>query len=152
MEQINTIKKTSEVRLETLKKDVVLGEAEFEEERNKASFAGVQSSKEKKKQLTEKQSLLRSIQEKTEGMEQLEQRVVAGLAHISDILFIPKSEDDAPVLNLVRDIEAVLDTLINEREKLAQQQQGQTQQPGMGGIDSPSRMLRDSTSVVRSFF
>ncbi len=73
---------------------------------------------------------------------------MAGLAHISDILFIPKSEDDAPVSDLHKNIEAVLDTLINEREKqLQQQQQGQAQQ---AGVDSQSKMAntRDSGSVV----
>ena len=88
--------------------------------------------------MAEKQQRLRQIKEKTEAMEQLEQKVVAGLAHVSDILFIPKSEDDAPVLNLVRDIEAVLDTLINEREKQLQQQQG-------GGS---SALGRDTSSSV----
>ncbi len=123
-QQINTIKKTSEARLDTLKKEVVAVESELEEVRYEASFAGVQSTKEHKKQLSEKQTKLKQIKEKTEAMEQLEQKVVAGLAHISDILFIPKSEEDAPVVNLIRDIEAVLDTLINEREKQLQQQQG----------------------------
>ena len=88
------------------------------------------------------------MKEKTEAIEQLQQRVVAGLAHISDILFIPKSEDDAPVSDLHKNIEAVLDTLINEREKqLQQQQQGQAQQ---AGVDSQSKMAntRDSGSVV----
>ncbi len=107
-----------------LKKEVVSVESELEEVRYEASFAGVQSSKEHKKQLAEKQQKLRQIKEKAESMEQLEQKVVAGLAHISDILFIPKSDDDAPVVNLIRDIEAVLDVLINEREKQVQQQQG----------------------------
>lgn len=124
-----------------LKKEVVTVESELEEVRYEASFAGVQSSKEHKKQLADKQSKLRHVKEKTEGMEQLEQKVVAGLAHISDILFIPKSEEDAPVLNLVRDIEAVLDTLINEREKQLQQQQG--------GQGTQGGAMRDSsTSVV----
>jgi hypothetical protein len=122
--QIHVIKKASESRLELLKKEVVQVESELEEVRYEASFAGVQSSKEHQKQLAEKQQKLRHIKEKTESMEQLEQKIVSGLAHISDILFIPKSEEDAPVLNLVRDIEAVLDTLINEREKQLQQQQG----------------------------
>ncbi|RYH29193.1 hypothetical protein EON65_09360 [archaeon] len=123
-QQIKQIKKGSESRLDFLKKEVVQVESELEEVRYEASFAGVQSSKEHKKQLAEKQQKLRQIKEKTEAMEQLAQKAVAGLAHISDILFIPKSEEDAAVLNLVREIEAVLDTLINEREKQLQQQQG----------------------------
>eukprot|EP00981_Chlorochromonas_danica_P013878 scaffold7012_cov166-Ochromonas_danica.AAC.2 len=75
-------------------------------------------------------------------MEQLEQKAVAGLAHVSDILFIPKSEDDAAVNNLVREIEAVLDTLINEREKQIQQQQGGT--AGVGGRDSASSVIGET--------
>ena len=149
MEQIRTIKKTSEARLETMKKEVVVVEAELEEVRYTASLAGVTTNKEYKKQLGEKQQKLRQVKEKTEAIEQLQQRVVAGLAHISDILFIPKSEDDAPVSDLHKNIEAVLDTLINEREKqLQQQQQGQAQ--GAAGADSQSKMAntRDSGSVV----
>lgn len=140
IDQINGIKKTSEARLEAMKKEVVTVESELEEVRYEASFAGGQSSKEHMKQLAEKQQRLRQTKEKTETAEQLEQNVVAGLAHISDILFIPKSEDDAPVINLVRDIEAVLDTLINEREKQLQQQQGQK-----NGEDK-----RESTNAVVS--
>jgi hypothetical protein len=129
-------------------------ESELEEVRYEASFAGVQSSKEHKKQLAEKQQKLRQVKEKTEGMEQLEQKVVAGLAHISDILFIPKSEDDAPVLNLIRDIEAVLDTLINEREKQLQQQQGggnaNTSGMSLGGGLTSAGGMRDSISSMVS--
>lgn len=150
VEQIRSIKKTSEARLEMMKKEVIAVEAELEEVRYTASLAGVTTNKEYKKQLGEKQQKMRQIKEKTEAMEQLQQRVVAGLAHISDILFIPKSEDDAPVSDLHKNIEAVLDTLINEREKqLQQQQQGQAQ--GQAGADAQSKMAntRDSGSVVR---
>lgn len=150
VDQIRTIKKTSEARLEMMKKEVISVEAELEEVRYTASLAGVTTNKEYKKQLGEKQQKLRQVKEKTEAIEQLQQRVVAGLAHISDILFIPKSEDDAPVSDLHKNIEAVLDTLINEREKqLQQQQQGQAQ-GGQVGVDSQSKMAntRDSGSVV----
>lgn len=130
-------------------------ESELEEVRYEASFAGVQSTKEHKKQLSEKQTKLKQIKEKTEAMEQLEQKVVAGLAHISDILFIPKSEEDAPVLNLIRDIEAVLDTLINEREKQLQQQQGgggaaNTSGLSVGGGLTSAGGMRDSLSSMVS--
>eukprot|EP01032_Pedospumella_encystans_P011606 gene11606-13487_t len=148
VDQIRTIKKTSEARLEMMKKEVITVEGELEEVRYTASLAGVTTNKEYKKQLGEKQQKLRQVKEKTEAIEQLQQRVVAGLAHISDILFIPKSEDDAPVSDLHKNIEAVLDTLINEREKqLQQQQQGQAQQ---AGVDSQSKMAntRDSGSVI----
>lgn len=125
IEQINTIKKASEAKLDTMKKEVVTVEEELEEARYQASFAGGQSSKEHVKMLSEKQQELRHVKEKTEATEQLEQKVVAGLAHICEILFIPKSDEETPVIHLVRDIEAVLDTLINEREKQLQQTQTQ---------------------------
>jgi len=139
LEQINTIQKSSEARLEAMKKEAINNEVELEEVRYKASFAGMQSSKEHVKSLAEKQQRLKHSKEKAESAEQLEQNVVAGLAHISEMLFIPKCDDDAPVMNLVRDIETVLDTLINEREK--QLQQIQTQ----GKTDS---LPRDSSSQV----
>ncbi|KAJ1432489.1 hypothetical protein B484DRAFT_429886 [Ochromonadaceae sp. CCMP2298] len=150
VEQIRTIKKASEARLETMKKEVVVVEAELEEVRYTASLAGVTTNKEYQKQLGEKQGKLRQIKEKTEAVEQLQQGVVAGLAHISDILFIPKSEDDAPVSDLHKNIEAVLDTLINEREKqLQQQQQGAAQ----GQADSQSKVAgtRDSTGMPETY-
>lgn len=133
-------------------------ESELEEVRYAASFAGGggQSSKEHKKQLAEKQHHLKEIKEKTESMEQLEQRVISGLAHISDILFIPKTEEDGSVINLVRDIEAVLDTLINEREK--QQQQGGQGLGQSGARDGSSVVVRYSLisilllNFVHNFF
>lgn len=148
IDQIRTLKKASEARLELMKKEVIVVEAELEEVRYTASLAGNTTNKEYKKQLGDKQQKARQIKEKTEAAEQLQQRVVAGLAHISDILFIPKSDDDAPVSDLHKNIEAVLDTLINEREKQLQQQQGQSQ--NQSNFDNQSKMAntRDSNSVV----
>jgi hypothetical protein len=77
-QQIQVIKKTSESPLESLKK-VGSVESELEEVRYEASFAGVQSTKEHKKQLAETLTKLKQIREKTEGMELLEQKVVAGI-------------------------------------------------------------------------
>jgi len=148
LEQIGTLKKTSESKLESMKTEIVIVEAELEEARYTASLAGVTPNKEYKKQLADKQQKLRQIKEKTEAAEQLQQKVVAGLAHISDILFIPKIDDDAPVSDLHKNIEAVLDTLINEREKqLQQQQQGQTQS---SSVENQAKVvnIRDSNSAI----
>lgn len=148
LEQIGTLKKTSESKLESMKTEIVIVEAELEEARYTASLAGVTPNKEYKKQLADKQQKLRQIKEKTEAAEQLQQKVVAGLAHISDILFIPKIDDDAPVSDLHKNIEAVLDTLINEREKqLQQQQQGQTQSSSVEN-QAKATNIRDSNSAV----
>lgn len=64
VEQINTIKKMSEAKLDMMKKEVVAVEAELEEARYQASFAGGQSSKEHTKTLAEKQHRLRHWKEK----------------------------------------------------------------------------------------
>jgi len=151
LEQIGTLKKASESKLESMKTEIVIVEAELEEARYTASLAGVTPNKEYKKQLADKQQKLRQIKEKTEAAEQLQQKVVAGLAHISDILFIPKIDDDAPVSDLHKNIEAVLDTLINEREKqLQQQQQGQTQS---SSVENQAKVvnIRDSNSAVSTY-
>lgn len=151
LEQIGTLKKTSESKLESMKTEIVIVEAELEEARYTASLAGVTPNKEYKKQLADKQQKLRQIKEKTEAAEQLQQKVVAGLAHISDILFIPKIDDDAPVSDLHKNIEAVLDTLINEREKqLQQQQQGQTQSSSVEN-QAKATNIRDSNSAVSTY-
>ena len=151
LEQIGTLKKTSESKLESMKTEIVIVEAELEEARYTASLAGVTPNKEYKKQLADKQQKLRQIKEKTEAAEQLQQKVVAGLAHISNVVCRPKIDDDAPVSDLHKNIEAVLDTLINEREKqLQQQQQGQTQSSSVEN-QAKATNIRDSNSAVSTY-
>lgn len=122
-QQIDTIKKSSEARLEALKQEYQSYEQDLQEVENNAVSTGIQSTKERQEKLSEKQQRLRQMKEKTEAMEALAQDVVAGLAQISDILCIPKSEEEANISNVVHEIEAVLDTLMIEREKQVQQQQ-----------------------------
>lgn len=100
-------------------------EAELEETRYEASFVGGQSrdAYQKHKELATVQQRLRRIKEKTESTEQLQQQVTAGLNHISDLLGIPERDENAPIMDVIKDIETVLETLVEEREK---QQQGQT--------------------------
>ena len=133
-EQINGLKRASETRLENLKREVVTLEAELEEVRYKASVAVGHSTKEQKKELLDKQGNLRHIKERSEASQQLVQNLQEGLSHIAETLGLPPREEDAPVGDLLRDIEAVLETLMEEREK--QQQQQQQQLHGHSGSSS----------------
>lgn len=154
-DQINMLKKVSEQKLEALKKEIGPTETELEEVRYLALVAGGQSSKMRQnQQLTEKQAALRHIKERSEAAQLLVQNVIGGLAHIAETLGLPTQEEEAPAATLLQNIEAVLETLMEEREK---QQQQQTQQPHGHSQnlsqDSPSRLhsTRETTQVQRSF-
>mmetsp|Transcript_21801 Transcript_21801/g.31736 ORF Transcript_21801/g.31736 Transcript_21801/m.31736 type:complete len:1197 (+) Transcript_21801:89-3679(+) len=123
-EQIKSLKKQSETKLGALKNEVLIVEAELEEVRYEASFVGGQSrdTYQKHKELATVQQKMRRVKERTETTEQLQQQVVAGLNHISDMLGVPERDDKAAIHDIIKDIETVLETLVEEREK---QQQGQ---------------------------
>jgi len=120
-EQINSIKRASEGRLEFLRKELVTVESELEESRYDASISGGQSTKEQQKELTDKQFALRHIKERTEAAEQLQQNVIGGLVHLGEMLGVPAREEESSIADLQRDIETLFDLLLEEREK----QQGQ---------------------------
>jgi hypothetical protein len=99
-------------------------ECELEEVRYEASFVGGQSrdTYQKHKELATVQQKLRRIKERTESAEQGHQQVIAGLHHISEMLGVPERDRNASIVDVIRDIETVLETLVEEQEK---QQQGQ---------------------------
>lgn len=130
--QIEDLKQKSEKDLEKLKAEVILSEATLQETESSTRSNGIQSTKNQQKLLADKQIELRQKKEDAEGKEALAQRAMAGLAQISDILCIPKSDEEADVKNVVHEIETILDTLMAEREKQAQQQQSGTQRDGAG--------------------
>jgi len=134
-EQINVLKKASESKLQASKVEVLEVEAELTQERDNLSGRGGESSKEKEKEVVEKGASLKHIKERSESSQALVQQVERGLYHIAEALGI-QAEADIPALDLLREIEAVLDTVLQEREK---QQQSQSQ------VDSTSRMLVNST-------
>jgi DNA repair exonuclease SbcCD ATPase subunit len=119
------LKKQSEAKLASLRNEVQQVEQDLEEVRYEASFVGGQSrdTYQKHKDLASSQQKLRRIKEKTETAEQLQQQVVAGLNHISDMLGVPERDENAPVHDVIKDIETVLETLVEEREKQLQGQQ-----------------------------
>jgi hypothetical protein len=135
-DQINNHKKNSEARRDALKNECQQMESELEEVRAEASILGGQSREvyEKHKELSGAQQKLRRTKERTEAAELLQQQVIAGLDHIGDILGVSRSENEVTITDVIRDIEGVLETLVEENEK---QQQGQGQ-----GMDSPSTLSR----------
>ena len=48
---------------------------------------------------------------------EIEQRVISGLVHLGEMIGIPARTEDAPISDLLRDIDAILETLIDELEK-----------------------------------
>eukprot|EP01035_Chromulina_nebulosa_P020412 gene20412-26490_t len=142
-DQMSTLKKQSESRLDFLKKELVTVEAELEESRYDASVGnGMQSIKEQQKDLAEKQFLLRHQRERAIAAEQLQQKVLGGLVHLGETLCITTREEDSSVTDLQRDIEAVIDRILDEREKQLQQIQGQLHsQPS---VDSYSRSINNT--------
>lgn len=123
-EQIESLKKQAEVRLEQNKRDAEIVADELENARL-ATMNGVseESDKSKKQELGTGEKYLRTIKEKAETQEQLEQTVISGLGHLGELLGVPFQDEDTPVSDLLRDIETMVDTVMDEREKQLQQAQ-----------------------------
>jgi hypothetical protein len=132
-DQINNLKRQSEARLNALKNESMDMEAELEEVRAEASILGGQSREiyEKHKELASVQQTIRRAKEKAESAELLQQQVIAGLNHINELLGVNHTDREANIIDTIRDIEGVLETLVEENEK---QQQGL----GAGGSSSES--------------
>ena len=116
---MNALKKQSETRVNALKLEASDMEVELEEVRYEASFAGGQSrdAYQKHKELAAMQQKYRRVKERMESAEQLQQRVTAGLNHICELLGVPLRGEDAAVVDIIHDVESVLETVIEEREK-----------------------------------
>jgi len=137
-EQISVLKKASESKLQALKIEVIEVETELALERDNLSGGGGESTKDKEKEVTEKNASLKHIKERSESSQALVQQVERGLYHIAEALGI-EAEADIPALDLLREIEAVLDTVLQEREK---QVQSQSQ------MDSTSRMVTSTRDAA----
>lgn len=134
-DQIDNVRKYSESRRENLKNECAALETELEEVRSEASMLGGHPREvyEQHKNLSETQQHIRRIKERTEATELLQQQVIAGLNHINEILGVQHSEREGNVSDIIRDIESVLETLVEENEK---------QQQGTGSVDSPTSFSR----------
>jgi hypothetical protein len=122
-QQIHQIKRASEQRLEMLRAEANEIEKELHEAENSAKTLSIASTKDHAKLLASKQQELKQKREDVEGKDALAHRALSGLAQISDLLCLPKSDEDAKIGTIVSEIETALDTLLAEREKQQQQQQ-----------------------------
>ncbi len=144
------MKRHSETRRDALKNELTATETELEDVRSEASILGGQSREvyEKHKEVSVVQQKLRRAKERTEASELQMQQVIAGLNHINEILGVNHSDQETNIADVIRDIEGVLETLVEENEK---------QQQGQGGVDSPSLYTRtpgtrDGTGVCNCLF
>lgn len=147
-DQMGQLKKTVEMRLEDLRTEIVNVEAELEDTRSQASVGGQTFGKQSQENaLTEKNQSLKHIKEKAEAMEQVEKQVIGGLIHLGELLGVPARMHDAPITDLLRDIDAILETLNDELEKQQSQNQSIAE-------SSASRVIatRDVNPVVSSNF
>jgi hypothetical protein len=122
-EQIRSLKKQAENKLENLKSEQIAVEEDMETTRlSTMNGAGEDTDKQQKVELFNKEKYLKIIKEKSESHEQLQTTVTGGLLHLGELLGIPVREDsNVPVTDLLRDIETMIDTLMDEREKHLQQ-------------------------------
>jgi hypothetical protein len=143
-EQIESLKKQAEIRLEQNKRDAELVTDELENARL-ATMNGVseESDKSKKQELAAGEKHLRTIKEKAETQEQLEQTVISGLGHLGELLGVPFQDEDTPVSDLLRDIETMVDTVMDEREKQLQQAQSNNNNSTFDA--STTSKMRDTT-------
>jgi hypothetical protein len=118
LDQIKNLQKSSEMKLEMLKQESLDVESELENVRFDTSFAGGGlSTKEKHKELNEKRQSERRSKEKAEAVEELLQSGLSGFVHISELVGIPPREEGAPAVDVIRDVEAVMEVLLEEQEK-----------------------------------
>ena len=139
---IETIKATGESRVESLKVELAVLDEELEACRPDMQLGGSLSNKELMYKLSEKQQEMRHKKEVCETFEDLEHRVAHGFEHISELLGMTLAEknNQVSVNEIIEEVEELLDTLMEEREK-----QTQAQMPG-GGLDSISQNSRLNAS------
>ncbi len=135
--------------MESVKKELVEVEIELDEVRG-ATFAGASSStKGEQKEYEDRVASLKVVKEKTEMVENLQQKVVSGLMHIGEMLGLDAhATEDMSVAEILRDLEAILDSLMDEREKQIQQGQGHNQTSDM----SHSKSFGSAPPAVSFYF
>ena len=139
-DQINTLKKTSEYRLESLKNEVVEVEQELEAARYDASLVGGLSCKDEEKQVVNKQTQLKHIKERSEVAQLQVQDLISGLRHIAEVMGI-QPEEHVDAFYLLRELDSVFDTLMAEREKQLQAANQST---------TESRMMQSNRDITLS--
>jgi hypothetical protein len=113
------LRKAAESKLEQLQGEQSEVESELEEVRVEASSLGGQGREiyQKGVDLAAALQILRRKTEQTEAAEHLQKKAWEGLRHISEMLGESVVDDTAPITDVVRDIDAMLELLLEEKEK-----------------------------------
>jgi len=119
VDQMKTLKHSSEMRLKHLKEDATNTEIELERLRYEATSFGGQSRDAyvRQNELGKMQQHMRREKEKTESAEQLQQQVTAGILHLCELLKIPIRGEDAALVDVFHDIESMLEKYMEEQDK-----------------------------------
>ena len=134
--QIDGLRSSGEARVEALKHDLACLEEEFDNSRHDTLFGGSLSNKDLLNKLNDAMQLVRHKKEACEVLEELELKLDRGFDHVSELLGVPAREKGAQITDVIMDVETVLDTLMEEREK-----QTQSQVPGVA-LDTLSQNSR----------
>jgi len=131
-----SMQRTVEGKLEHMKKEAAQVESELEEVREEASLIGGQGSELYRKglEVAAQQQMLRRKTELTENAEHLQKKAIEGIRHIAEMLG-ESPEDSTPITDTLRDIETLLEQLLEEKEKQenASQADATLQSPSRGG-------------------
>jgi hypothetical protein len=150
-DQIGSLRRQAEARLDSLKVEAAAVEEDMEATRLSTMNGGSDDTdKEQRLKLVADEKYLKIIKEKAETQEQLETTVKGGLGHLGELLGVPMRHEDAiSVADLLRDIESMVDVMMDEREKIQQSNAAATN--GNGEASSTSRVLtRDGTTGLLS--
>lgn len=121
--QMKTLKKAAESRLEALNEEVAFVETELEDISYEASFAGAKGNDtaDKKKLVNTLHGNLKRSKERTSTYETLRKSATEGLKHVAEILGIKDEEEDLEkvhINDLVREIEVTIDALVEEYNRV----------------------------------
>ncbi|CAN0564747.1 unnamed protein product, partial [Ectocarpus sp. 12 AP-2014] len=107
--------------LSDLKKESTQLEEELEQTRyNSLSIGGNKEARDLHQRLNEGQVRVKRSKERSDAMENLQRHTVSGLRHICDLLGAPESEDDTHVAEMVHQLEFILDSLVDEKDRSTQ--------------------------------
>jgi len=145
------LRKAAEARLEDLKGELGVVESELEDARSQASVGGQMGKqseevREKERELVSKTQSTKQIKEKAGAMMEIEQRVISGLVHLGEMIGIPARTEDAPISDLLRDIDAILETLIDELEKQQPQNVSSTAENSSSRVLAAARETNPAVS------
>uniref|UniRef100_A0A7S1U833 NACHT domain-containing protein n=1 Tax=Phaeomonas parva TaxID=124430 RepID=A0A7S1U833_9STRA len=120
-QQMTALKTSSESRVNELKHQHQEVEDELEQLRYNANSTGISNRDTRDKQTALNNSLsdLKRIDERSFQAQRLVQLACAGLGHIAEELGVVL-DGDAPVVEIIHQIEMVLDSLMEEKDKAAQ--------------------------------